>query len=91
MNTRKKYQYAFDTFFKWTKLHNINPLSSSDFTVSVNLIRISQSAKSATKTNEAIYAIRWANKRSGFYIPCYPDLNTFGNVGTQRKNRTFDH
>ncbi|CAC5357350.1 unnamed protein product [Mytilus coruscus] len=33
LNTRKKYQYAFNAFCKWTKLHNITPLPSSDYTV----------------------------------------------------------
>ncbi|CAC5424022.1 unnamed protein product [Mytilus coruscus] len=70
LNTRKKYQYAFNAFCKWTKLHNITPLPSSDYTVSLYLIHISQSAKSASKINEVIYAISWAHKLAGFNNPC---------------------
>ncbi|CAC5365463.1 unnamed protein product [Mytilus coruscus] len=62
LNTRKKYQYAFNAFCKWTKLHNIIPLPSSDYTVSLYLILFSQNSKSASKKNEVIYAISWAHK-----------------------------
>ncbi len=85
LNTRKKYQYAFNAFCKWTKIHNITPLPSSDYTVSLYLIHISQNAKSASKINEVIYAISWAHKLAGFNNPCTSELVTFVNEGAQRK------
>ncbi|CAC5371805.1 unnamed protein product [Mytilus coruscus] len=76
LNTRTKYQYAFNAFCTWTKLHNITPLPSSDYTVSLYLIHISQSAKSASKIHEVIYAISWAHKLAGFNNPCTSELVT---------------
>ena len=84
-STRKKYGYAFNRFCKWSKLYNISPLPASDIYVALYLIELSESAKTTSKVDEAVYAISWAHKLAGYSDPCKSDLVISVREGSHRK------
>ena len=84
-NTKRKYQYSFNAFCKWSNLHKLSPLPASDYTVSLYIIHLSESAKSSSKIEEVSYSISWAHKLAGYKDPCKSDLVTSVRDGAHRK------
>lgn len=84
-STRKKYGYAFNSFCKWSKLHNISSLPASETYIALYLIEIAENKKSISKIDEAVYAISWAHKLAGYSDPCKSELVVSVREGSHRK------
>lgn len=83
--TQKKYRYAFNSWCKWSNLHSFPSLPASQFNIALYLIHLSESAKSTSKIDEAMYAISWAHTLSGFSDPCKSNLVRSVREGAHRK------
>ena len=81
----KKYRYAFNSWCKWSNLHSFPSLPASQFSIALYLIHLSESAKSTSKIDEAMYAISWAHTLSGFSEPCKSILVRSVREGAHRK------
>ena len=68
--TQKKYRYAFNLWCKWTNNYTFSPLTASHLHIFLYLMHLSESAKSVSKLDEAVYVISWAHKFAGFADPC---------------------
>ena len=75
-NTTRKYRYAFDRFCRWCTNYHINPLTASDFNVSLYLIHVRKKSNSVAKVDKAFYAISWSHKLAGYADPCNSFLCT---------------
>ena len=69
-STRQKYRYAFNAWCKWSKLHNFPSFPASHVHIALYLIHLSETQKSTSKIDEAIYAISWAHKLASLMDPC---------------------
>lgn len=85
-NTTKKYRYTFNRFSKWCKTFepHVKNLPTTDVNVSLYLIYIAKTFKSAPKIEEAVHAIAWAHKLAGFSNPCDSTLVKFTKEGCLR-------
>ena len=83
--TQKMYKYAFNSWCKWTNSHSLSPLPATQLHVSLYLIKLSDSAKSVSKIDEAFYAISWAHKLAGYSDPCKTDLVVSVREGIHRR------
>jgi hypothetical protein len=83
--TQKKYRYAFNSWCTWSNLHSFPSLPASQFSIALYLIHLSESAKSTSKIDEAMYAISWAHTLSGFSEPCKSILVRSVREGAHRK------
>ena len=81
----KKYRYAFNSWCKWSNLHSFPSLPASQFSIALYLIHLSESSKSTSKIDEAMYAISWAHTLSGFSDPCKSNLVRSVREGAHRK------
>ena len=84
-STQKMYKYAFNSWCKWTNSHSFTSLPASQLHVSLYLIKLSDSARSVSKIDEAYYAISWAHKLSGYPDPCKTDLVVSVREGIHRR------
>lgn len=84
-STRKKYEYAFRAFCKWSNLHKLPSLPATDISVSLYLIHVSESSKSSSKINEIVYSVSWEYILASLADPCKADLVNFVHEGSHRK------
>ena len=63
--TRRCYKNFFNRWSKWCVSHNIISIPASELHVSLYLIHLSDSNKSSSSINEALYSISWAHRIAG--------------------------
>lgn len=84
-STRKKYEYAFKAFCKWSDLHKLPYLPATDISVSLYLIHVSEMSKSSSTINDIVYSVSWAHRLAGLTDPCKSDLVNLVREGSHRK------